>query len=102
MHIRKPNDLAGPKGNKSPARPDWFVEWVNSQVKWGLLECGCIEDVTSLKAVSLLTGKKIYIQCPFEHGFQLIKKSLTLRDVLKAHDITIPDDVDPKGLFPPF
>jgi hypothetical protein len=104
MRIIGSKSLAGPKGNKSPARPDWYAEWLANQGRWVLLECGCIEDVHIPNCVTLLTGKTIYIQCPFDmgHGFRLIKKTLTLRDVLAARGITYPDDTDPKGLFPPF
>jgi hypothetical protein len=104
VRIIQPNDLAGPKGNKSPVRPDWFVEWLANQGKWVLLECGCIEDVHLPTCITLLTGKTIVILCPFDqgHGMVKIKKTLKLRDVLKARGITIPDDLDPKGLFPPF
>lgn len=101
MRIIRPNDLAGPKGNKSPGRPDWFVQWLADKGKWVLLECGCIEDVHLPNCVSLLTGKKIYIECPFNegHGFQAIKKTLRFRDVLEARGIKMPDD---PGMIPPF
>ncbi len=104
MRIIKPNSLAGPKGTRPPARPDWFAEWLANQGKWILLECGCIEDIRMPQCVTLLTGKKIYIECPFTpgHGFQLIKKTLDLGNVLKARGILIPEDTDPEGLFPPF
>lgn len=101
MRIISPNSLAGKKGNKSPYRPDWYVEWLRNQGKWVLLECGCIEDVHMPTCVTLLTGKTIYIECPFdwEHGFQAIKKTLTFRDVLKARGIELPPD---PGMIPPF
>ena len=101
MRVIRPNDLAGPKGNKSPGRPDWFVKWLAEKGKWVLLECGCIEDVHLPTCVELLTGKKIYIECPFnlDHGFQPIKKTLKFRDVLKARGIEMPE---PPGELPPF
>lgn len=101
MRIISPNDLAGPKGNKSPGRPDWFAQWLRDKGKWVLLECGCIEDVHLPQCVTLLTGKHVYIECPFNegHGFQLIKKTLTFREVLKARGIELPDD---PGMIPPF
>jgi hypothetical protein len=104
LRIVRKDKLAGPKGHKPPARPDWFQEWLANQGKWVLLECGCIEDVHLPQCVELLTGKKIYIACPFDldHGFQLIKMTLKFRDVLSARGITFPNDTDPKGLFPPF
>jgi hypothetical protein len=103
MRIIKPNGLAGSKGNKSPNRPDWFVEWLNNQGKWVLLKCGCIEDVHLPQCITLLTGKQIHIFCPFDcdHGFQRIDKTLTFRDVLMARGISF-TDTDPEGLFPPF
>jgi len=101
VRIIRPNDLAGPKGMKPPARPDWFVKWLSEKGKWVLLECGCIEDVHLPTCVELLTGKQIYIQCPFdlEHGFQRIKKTLKFRDVLESRGFSFPD---PPGLIPPF
>jgi hypothetical protein len=104
MRIIKPNSLAGGKGNKSPHRPDWFAEWLANQGKWVLLECGCIEDVHLPQCITLLTGKQIYISCPFDldHGFQAIAKTLTFRDVLLARGIPLKEDTDPEGLFPPF
>ena len=67
------------------------------------LECECIEDIHIPACVTLLTGKAIYIMCPFDndHGFQKIKKTLTVRDVLKARGIDI-TDTETKGLIPPF
>ena len=101
MRIIKPNSLAGAKGNKSPLRPDWFAEWLASQGKLVLLECECIEDVHLPQCVTLLTGKRIFIMCPFnmDHGFQAIKKTLTFREVLTARGIQFQDT---RGLFPPF
>ena len=91
MRIIQPNSLAGAKGNKSPHRPDWFAEWLASKGKWVQLECGCIEDVHIPQCVTLLTGKKIYIQCPFDldHAFQLIEKTLTFKDVLQARGYSL-------------
>jgi hypothetical protein len=104
MRVIKPHDLAGGKGKRPPRRPDWFAEWLSNQGKWVRLECGCIEDVHIPSSIQILTGKKIYIECPFNlgHGFQLIKETLKLRDVLKARGILIPEDTDTKGLLPPF
>lgn len=104
MRIINPKSLAGSKGNKSPNRPDWFAEWLANQGKYVLLNCECIEDVHLPQCLTLLTGKRIYILCPFdsEHGFQLIKKTLTFRDVLMARGILVKEDDDTKGLFPPF
>lgn len=104
MRIVKPNGPAGAKGNKSPARPDWFAEWLSNQGKWVLLKCGCIADVHIPQCVTLLTGKKIYIECPSytpldPHGFQLIKKTLTLREYLTSRGYKFPED---PGLIPPF
>lgn len=104
MRLIKPNDLAGAKGNKSPARPDWFAKWLADQGKWVMLECGCIEDVHLPQCISILTGKHIYILCPFDmgHGAQLIKKTLKFGEVLAARGLVMPKDPDPNGLFPPF
>lgn len=104
MRVIQPNSLAGSKGNKSPNRPDWFAEWLANQGKWVILDCECIEDVHLPQCITLLTGKRIFIMCPFDmnHGFQAIKKTITLRDVLMVRGIVIPDDSDTKGLFPPF
>lgn len=104
MRIIQLNGLAGPKGNKSPGRPDWFAEWLANQGKWAELECGCIEDVHLPQCITLLTGKRIFIMCPFEmdHGFQAIAKTLKFRDVLKARGITVKENADTKGLLPPF
>jgi hypothetical protein len=99
VRITRPNDLAGPKGLKSPVRPDWFAEWLANQGKWVLLDCECIEDVHIPQCVTLLTGKHIEIMCPFGHGFQRIKKTLKFREVLEARGIEFPD---PPGLIPPF
>src|SRR6266568_3753063 len=76
MRLVKPNDLAGSRGNKPPARPDWYAEWLRNQGKWVLLECGCIEDVHIPQCITMLTGKRIYVLCPFDmnHGMQLIKR----------------------------
>lgn len=103
MRIINPKGLAGSKGNRSPNRPDWFAEWLSNQGQWVLLECECIEDVHLPQCVTLLTGKEIYISCPYNegHGFQKIKKTLTFREVLLARGIPINEDTDPKGLFPP-
>lgn len=103
MHIIQPNGLAGPMGNNSPGRPDWFAEWLANKGQWVKLECGCIEDVHLPQCITLLTGKRIFIMCPFEldHGFQLIVKTLKFRDVLKARGIIL-YDTDTIGLFPPF
>jgi hypothetical protein len=100
MRLIKPNSLAGPKGNKSPARPDWYAEWLSNQGKYVLLECGCIEDVHMPQCVTLLTGKKIYIACPFDldHSFQLIKRTLTYREALMARGISFTDTPE----LPPF
>ena len=102
MRIIQPNSLAGGKANKSPDRPDWFAEWLRNSGKWVLLECGCIEDVHVPQCVTLLTGKRIFILCPFDngHGFQEIKNTLTLRDVLMARGIAL--YAQSEGLFPPF
>jgi hypothetical protein len=102
MRIIKPNSLADGKGNKSPHRPDWFVKWLQEQGKWVQLECGCIEDVHVPQCITLLTGKRMFILCPSEHGFQRIKKTLSLREVLLARGFSLNDDPDPEGLFPPF
>jgi hypothetical protein len=104
MRIINPKGLAGSKGNKSPNRPDWFVEWLASRGKWVLLECECIEDVHLPMCVTLLTGKRIYIQCPFnlDHGFQAIKKTLTFREVLMARGVSLYEDNDIGGMSPPF
>lgn len=104
MRIINPNGLAGAKGKRPPHRPDWFVEWLKNQGKYVLLDCECIEDVHLPQCISLLTGKRIYILCPFDddHGFQAIKKTLTFGDVLKARGIPVNEDTDPKGLFPPY
>lgn len=99
MRIIRPNDLAGPKGMRSPARPDWFAEWLANQGKWVLLDCECIEDVKIPQCITLLTGKKITILCPFGHGFQRIKKTLKFREVLEARGIEFPE---PPGQLPPF
>lgn len=101
MRLIKPNSLAGSKGNKSPNRPDWFVEWLAQKGKWVLLECGCIEDVHLPTCVTLLTGKRIYIQCPFDcdHGFQAIEKTLTFKEVLEARGYSLYED---PGMIPPF
>ena len=100
MRITKPNSLAGPKGYKSPVRPDWFAEWLSNQGKYVRLACGCIEDVHLPQCLTLLTGKKIFIMCPYsDHGFQSIKETLKLRDVLKERGIEFPE---PDGLIPPF
>ena len=101
MRIVKPNSLAGVKGNKSPHRPDWFVEWLAQKGKWVLLECGCIEDVHLPTCVTLLTGKRIFIFCPFDcdHGFQAIEKALTFGDVLQARGYSLYED---PGMIPPF
>lgn len=85
-------------GNKSPARPDWFAEWLSNQGKWVLLKCGCIQDVHIPQCVTLLTGKHIYIACD-KHSFQLIKKTLTMREYLEARGFSLAED---PGLFPPF
>jgi hypothetical protein len=102
MRIINPNSLAGSKGNKSPNRPDWFAKWLANQGKWVQLECGCIEDVHLPQCITLLTGKRIFILCSSDHGFQRIKKTLTLRDVLLARGFTLNEDSDPGGLFPPY
>jgi len=104
MRLVKPNDLAGSRGNKPPARPDWYAEWLRNQGKWVLLECGCIEDVHIPQCITMLTGKRIYVLCPFDmnHGMQLIKKTLKLRDVLKARGFISIEDTDSEGLFPPY
>jgi len=101
VRIIRPNDLAGPKGMRSPARPDWFVKWLAAQGKWVLLNCGCIEDVKLPQCLELVTGKHIEIMCPFDlnHGFQRIKKTLKFREVLMARGIEFPE---PDGLIPPF
>jgi hypothetical protein len=101
VRIVKPNSLAGARGNKSPSRPDWFAEWLRNQGKYVLLSCGCIEDVHLPQCVTLLTGKTIYISCPFndEHGFQSIKKTLTYREALIMRGIEFADD---PGALPPF
>lgn len=101
MRVYQPKGLADGKGNKSPHRPDWFVEWLASKGKWVQLECGCIEDVHMPQCVTLLTGKHIYIACPYPlgHGFQLIKKTITFREYLLARGYTFPED---PGIFPPF
>ena len=101
MRLIKPNSLAGAKGNKSPHRPDWFAEWLKNQGKYVLLDCECIEDVHVPQCVTLLTGKQIYIQCPFDmgHGFQRIKKTLTFGEVLKARGYSLYED---PGMIPPF
>lgn len=102
MRVIQPKSLAGPKGNKSPVRPDWYAEWLKDRGKYVLLECECIEDVHIPQCVTLLTGKRIYILCPFnfDHGFQAIKKTLTLRDVLLARGIPVMDTSS--ELIPPF
>jgi hypothetical protein len=102
MRIIKSNSPAGGKGNKSPHRPDWFVKWLEDRGKWVQLQCGCIEDVHIPQCITLLTGKRIYILCPYEHGFQRIKKTLTLGQVLLARGMTLKEDTDTKGLLPPF
>lgn len=104
MRLIKANSPAGAKGNKSPLRPDWYVEWLANQGKWVLLKCGCIEDVHIPQCLTLLTGKQIFILCPFDmdHGFQVIKKTLTFRDVLLARGIPLDENTDTKGMLPPF
>lgn len=101
MRIIPPNGLAGASGNKSPHRPDWYVEWLKNQGKYVLLACGCIEDVHMPTCITLLTGKTINIACPFneDHGFQAIKKTLKTREVLEMRGYKFPAD---PGLIPPF
>jgi len=100
MRVIPPNGLAGAKGNKSPHRPDWYAEWLRNRGKYVLLACDCIEDVHIPQCVTLLTGKQIYIQCPFDldHGFQLIKKTLTFKDVLLARGYSLYEYTE----LPPF
>ena len=100
MRIISPNGLAGSKGNNPPNRPDWYAEWLKDRGKYVRLECGCIEDVHIPACVTLLTGKRIFILCPYNHGFQAIKKTLTLRDVLLARGIPVMDTAS--KLIPPF
>ena len=105
MRIVRANSLAGPKRKTiPPARPDWYAEWLAGKGKWVLLECDCIENVVVPACVTLLTGKRIYIMCPFNfgHGFQLIKKTLSFREVLMARDIPLYENSDTIGDFPPF
>jgi hypothetical protein len=101
VRITRPNDLAGPKGMKPKARPDWFVKWLKEQGHFVLLECGCIEDAHLPQCLELITGKRILILCPFNegHGFQKVKKTLNLREVLKVRGYEFPE---PPGLIPPY
>jgi hypothetical protein len=100
MRVIKSNSPADGKRNKSPHRPDWYAKWLQDRGKWVQLECGCIEDVHIPQCVTLLTGKRgIYIMCPAEHGFQRIKKTLTLGEVLLARGYSL---YAQDGLFPPF
>jgi hypothetical protein len=104
VRIVKPNGLAGKVTNKSPNRPDWYAEWLANQGKYVLLKCGCMTDVHLPACITLLTGKRIYIECPSNnhldpHGFQEIKKTLTTREYLTAKGFHFADD---PGLIPPF
>lgn len=102
MRIVNPNGPAGRMGNAPISRPDWFAEWLANQGKWVRLQCGCIEDVHIPQCLTLLTGKRIYILCPSDHGFQAIKETIKFRDVLKAHGISINENADTDGMLPPF
>lgn len=101
MRIIRPNDLAGPMGMKPPTRPDWYLKWLSNQGHWVQLKCGCIEDVKLPQCLELVTGKHLFIMCPFDldHGFQRIAKTLKFREVLEARGIEFPE---PDGLIPPF
>lgn len=101
MRIIRPDDLAGPKGMKPRARPDWFVKWLNDQGEWVKLACGCIEDTHLPQCLELVTGKRIFIMCPFDmgHGFQKVLKPMKLREVLMERGYSFPD---PPGLIPPY
>ena len=101
MRIIRPNDLAGPKGMKPKARPDWFVKWLKDQGYWVKLQCGCIEDTHLPQCLELITGKRIYIMCPFDldHGFQRVIKPMKLREVLLERGYIFPE---PPGLIPPY
>jgi len=87
------------KGNKSPQRPDWFVQWLKEQAKYVRLKCECVEDFSLPSCIELLTGKKIFLLCPNGHGFQPIVQKLKLRDYLQAKGFEIPE---PPGLIPPY
>lgn len=90
-------------GNAPISRPDWFAKWLANQGKWVRLQCECIEDVNIPQCVELLTGKRIYILCPNDHGFQEItKKNVQFRDVLEAHGISVNENADTDGMLPPF
>lgn len=101
MRVIRPNDPAGPKEKNLKARPDWFVKWLNEQGHYVLLNCGCIEDTHLPQCLELITGKALYIMCPFNegHGFQKVKKVMKLREVLKVRGFEFPE---PPGLIPPY